>query len=330
MPTIPKKPSDAATSTQNLHQALEKVSKAVEQATDSKGDVSLDDVARELQGDAAARAAFDAIRNDSQFVRTKTRRTSDGCGGSRTYTEEVAPTKLKSAEVRSVLSALLEAKANVDKKDKDGDGKISREELNARGGRGLDDRISDAAIGTVLRGFEREMSQWLSALSRVKTSVDARAEYESMIVDVSKHHAKSKAGREALGWAFRQIFAEGHTLRRGEMDRQLNGAEGSWRSRFMFFGDPGKGHLDDVEIKRFLGTDDLHAFVAERKAEIADLIGGSWEAHWLTGKDIAGSDQLNDPDFKAATERASAGCGGSSSSSSRTTSTRTTSGRSGC
>lgn len=61
----------------------------------------------------------------------------------------------------------------------------------------------------------------------------------------------------------------------------------------------GKGHLTTTEIKELLGTDNLKAFVREKKEAIAERVGGNYETFYLAGKDLPGTD---DPDYADLTD----------------------------
>ena len=62
----------------------------------------------------------------------------------------------------------------------------------------------------------------------------------------------------------------------------------------------------NLKQKRVIQRVDLRAFTKERNAEIEARTGGPYETHFLEGKDLEGSDQLNDPDLQSRSYRS--GC----------------------
>jgi hypothetical protein len=303
MPRITK-PSFPNPATADLKRSLENVRDAVTVATDANGKVDLHDVEAQLQSDAAAKSALDAIRSDDAFAMTELR--SVGCGGG-TQTVQVPTDRLEGSQVQSVLSALVTAKAALDALDTDGDGRIDKGEAAAAGGSALPRVIADAALDGALEGFEAQMDQWASALRSVRYDVDERGRFENYIQDVCGDHAETELGRQALAWGFREVFARGGKRSWDEMNKELKSAETHWLGFFPLFGAPKRNHLSEREIKKHLGTDDLQGFIDATRERIKNDLGGTWEEHWLEGKDIENADQLDDPDFAERTTSSSGG-----------------------
>jgi hypothetical protein len=309
MPRIPNKPDFPNPATAELKQTLEKVKKAVEEATDANGEVSLDEVETKLAGDAAAGAAFDAVREHDGFERTETRTRNVGCGGgTETYEARVGPDKLEGAEVQSVLSALLSARGAIDAKDVNADGRIDKGEAATDGADNLAGEIADAVVELTVDEFESQMDDWAGALRDVRRDIDSRGRYENRIQDVCGNHAETELGRQALAWSFREVFAEGGHLSWDDMHTKLKNAETHFLRFLPLFGSPRRNHLSEKEVKGLLGTSDLQGFIDGKREAIKDMLGGTWEEHWLEGKDLEGADQLDDPDLQGRSAFASSGC----------------------
>lgn len=307
MPRIPNKPSFPNLTPENLKKTLDKVSKAVEEATSADGEVSLDDVAAKLTGDDAALSTLDAIRREDAFERTETR-TSVSCGGdSSTREVRVAPESLQGAEVRSVLTALIAAKSDLDAVDSNADGRISIEEAEVNAGDTLSANLADAVVGEHLGTFESEMDNWAYAIRNVKNDLQIRTGSEVRIEQAARHHTSSSDAAEAVAWSFREMLSKGMYVSVDLLEGELAGAETSWLRFVPLWNEGGPGHLSDNEVKRFLGTDDLRAFAADKKAELETKVGMSW-SDFLAGKDIDGIDQIDDPDVATRTSSRAYGC----------------------
>lgn len=306
MPRIPDKPKFPNPRTSDMKESLDKLKGAFENATKADGKVDLNAVASHIGNDEVAKEALDAIRGNDAFERMEERQYV-GCGGEPLMGKfAVEPKELEGAEVQSVLSALLSAKMKMDKQDANQDGVINKNEADTAQPDTLAGEIADATVGTALEGYEKELFQWSGAINRLKKNIGRRQRFDELIRDAAQKHAETGDGCEALVWAYRSVatmrsnFSPWH-----EMNEELNNAETSFLRFVPFFDAHQPGHLSDKEIKKHLGTSDLKAFVEETKASIASRVGGDYEGHWLTGKDLEGHEQLGDPDIIS---YASAGC----------------------
>jgi hypothetical protein len=299
MPPISNKPNFPNPQTSQIQQDLQRLSQEIERATDGQGEVDLAEVRDRLSGDKTATRALDVIQDEDTFQRTETRTVSAGCGGG-TTTREVAvePTTLKRTEVQSVLDALIAARSKVEVFDNDADGKIGKGEFDQ-----IPDRPSSLAakLATVfadgsVKTYRSEMQAWGDAIRDVRSDISSRNSYESNIVEVAKDHCESLTGAEAVAWAYRDILTTTGRAVWSDMDDALKNAETSWLRFLPFFGDE-RGHLNDKEVKKHLGTDDLREFIADKKAAIESRLGGSYEEVFLKGKDLEGHEHIDDPDL---------------------------------
>src|SRR5688572_30308091 len=158
MPPISSKAPQIPTA--NLTRSLDSLSKAIEKATKADGSVDVRKLETALKSaDPGAKLGLAAIAD--AFVRDKTVWVggSGGCGGSSGYSTTVQekPSSLKPAEVKSVLSALLQARAKVEAFDttkadgkKGKDQQLSPQEAAAAGKIAGDGLAGDIALATLL------------------------------------------------------------------------------------------------------------------------------------------------------------------------------------
>jgi hypothetical protein len=299
MPRIPDKPRFPNPQTSKIQDDLQRLSQEIERATDAQGEVDMAEIRDRLSGDATATKALDVIQDEDSFQRMETRNVSVGCGGG-TTTREVAvePKILKRTEVQSVLDALISARSKVEVFDNDADGKIEKGEFDQIPDRasGLAAKLATVFADGSVSTYRSEMRAWSDAIGDVRSSISQRNAYESNIVDAAKDHCESLTGAEAVAWAYRDILTATGRVGWGEIDEALKNAETSWLRFLPFFGSE-RGHLNDKEVKKHLGTDDLREFIADKKAAIEARLGGTYEAVFLKGTDIEGHEHVDDPDL---------------------------------
>lgn len=316
MPTI-NKPAYPNPSATQLDHKLDRMADALRQAAEADGSVKIEKLEQKVaaSGDQALSNQLDAI--ERSFQRTERSAVTSGCSGSTTREVQVKPKALDPAEVRSVFSALLDAKAKVNSLDSNGDGRIAHDEAGrANGLDGLAGKLASGAVAGTLAAYEQELRAWNSELSTVATSIDARQRTDDRMLEVASHHASTPQATDAILWAYRELlvsaalgktdpWATGDLSNR--LDHALKEAETSFLRFLPFFSSAarGEGHLDDAEVKKFLATDDLTAFAADKKRSVENKVGGEYAFRFLGGKDLPGHDQLADPDFKKVTS----GCG---------------------
>jgi hypothetical protein len=306
MPRI-NKPTFPQLTTADLEKKIDKLGDAIEQATAADGSVDVSKVEDAVSADPTLRSAFEEVKDS--FQRREMRTVSDGCGGGTTRREvDVDPAKLDAGEVRSVMSALLEAKTRVSTEiDKDGDGKLTADETDyPDGGAGLAGEIAGDVASGAVAGWKSEMREWRETITDALESVETRQRTDSRIEEIAGEHAATDLGKEAIVWSYREVLASGRGVDTWHLEDQLDGAERSFLRHLPLFGRAvrGEGHLNDDEVMRFLGTNDLRELIAEKKQAIEQAVGGDYLTHWLEGRDVAGIDQKDDPDF----HRVSTGC----------------------
>lgn len=299
------KPKFPSVSTGDLQGQINKLSDAIHEATvsDANGNASVDmEHLEELvdgMGDAGLSAGVEVIK-DKFTTYEAVERVDTSCGGTYTYNRPIEPESLDPEQVKSVFSALVEAKAKV--ADHLGsDEVLSRDE--AKSAHHLDDNfageLAEAVIDGSVKDFGTHLREWRETVSETYHDQKARERVDDRILDISEFHAESDEGAEALIWAFRAKATDPN----GRFDLfaqedQLEKAETSWLRFVPFIGrDVGRkeNHLSDREVRKHLQTDDLAGFIEEMKAVVEGNV-GDYEAY-LDGKDLPDVEHLNDPDF---------------------------------
>lgn len=263
----------------------------------------------EQSGDAALEKELFWVRSSFETVEKRT--VTGGCGGSYVDDVRVPPERLSAADVQSVRAALVEAKRRIaDRADADSSGRIERGEAERIPALGDDlaGRLADAAVRGVMIDYRAQLAGWQQALNGVADQVDPRRGLHVNIDGRAEQHCETKLGRDAVRWAYRKLAVDDGLSSEdvwGRMDRDLKGAERSLLRFVPFLGGDDHGpHLNDGEVKKLVGRQDLAAFVADTKAAVEAKLGRSWD-DWVAGKDLPGADQLADGDFRRTT---SSGC----------------------
>ena len=306
MPRI-NKPAFTPVPTEDLKKKLDKLGDAIKDATFPDGSVDVARVEDAVANDPSMRDAFEEVKD--QYSRKEMRTVSGGCGGGTERREvEVDPTALDAGEVRNVMSALLDAKTRLSENvDKDGDGLLTGSEvIRPDAGAGHEGRIAADVVNGVTGDWKAELNEWREAVTEAVDKLDTRQDLDARIGDVAGRRAESGLGKEAIVWAYREVLASGGSVDKWDLDDKLKDAETSFLAKLPFFGSTvtDSPHLSDREVAGFLGTSDLAAFVAEKKAAITQSLGADYESSWLAGKDIVGVEQSDDPDF----HRVGGGC----------------------
>ncbi len=290
-------------------EAMEKRLGSVRAADGSVDMAKLEEAVREAR-DPGLEKELSWIKDE--FSTREMRTVTGGCGGSWNEPVDVPPATLDGEQVRSVMSALVEAKRRVaEHADQDGSGHIERSEAqNPDGGPGLAGHLAREAVRDVHVAFHEQLDAWRLALQGAADKVDPRRGLELNIVGQAERHCATALGRDAVQWAYREM-ATRHAISSDDvwtiMDMNLADAERSLLRFIPLFGrDLASGdgpHLDDAEVKRLLGADDLASFAQKAQASVEKRLGMAY-ADWVQGRDIPGADQLEDKDFY----RASSGC----------------------
>jgi hypothetical protein len=301
MPSI-KKPNFNAPRTQDLKKGLDKLEEYVKDVQNNDGTVDMDKLESKVKRSRTdhVKESFEVLKDE--FSRTETRRVSSGCGGSRTRTVSVPAEELTAAETTSVMDALLRAKSRVDNLDANLDGTVDRDEAMDAPRRGLAAKLAKAGVETTVETYLEELGSWRDALADTAEKLEARAEFSEIIDDADEFHAKSKDGKEALKWAYREILVDmgatdwelQDTLY--DLDDALDNAEaGFLRHAPAYRHSTGRGHLSDNELKGFFDTDDLKKLGDKKRDAVLNAV-GDWD-DWVAGADLPGADQVDDPDF---------------------------------
>lgn len=300
MATI-KKPNFPNPTVQELNDSLEQLSKTIQSSKkpDGKVDVAALEHTLDASGNAALELGLDRIKD--AFRRTEMRSFHDGCsGGTVTRPVKVTPKELDAGEVNSVLSAIAQAKSKVNTLDTNHDGKIQQGEAKGAAGlAGLAGKLAEGALAGTLTAYRFELRAWNEALNDVAHSVKDRKSFDGALQSAAKHHAATDLGADAITWAYRDLATQGKSADIWDLKDSLENAETSFLRYIPFFGRNVKtkaGHLSDKETARLLDTSDLASFIEHKKTAVANRIGGGFEKY-LEGKDLAGVDQLADPDF---------------------------------
>lgn len=304
---IKNRPDAKMTSPRAISAGLNQLKKTVEKVETRRGTVNVAKLEKAVMnsGDVVARRALGIIKDE--YGRT-VRRYVSSCGGSRTrVSHQEDPKTLKAAEVKSVIEALIDAKKKVKDFDVDGDGKITRDEYDDISGCGSDlaTRLVDRAVEGKISEYEDLLDEWHDRLIDTHDSIDERVDLDAEISSVASFHAKAKSGAEALEWAFRDLATADDPEAVSEMDDVLTRAETTGRSPLvrMLSGDvrPNgsrkRGHLGNAEIKLLLGVTNLAVYSRNKRAEIAERVGGDYKSYYLAGKDLLGVDDVDFDDL---------------------------------
>lgn len=296
-----------------LGEHLDVMKAKVERATAADGQVDVEKLKAEVSasGDAGLQQGLRAILDQFQRTETIPARVTGGCGtrvtagcGSSPTTRRVDPASLDRGEAASVVSALLHAKMQAGKLDANLDGKIGEAEI------GLSRTVPELA-GAFLRGavhtstaaYEAEAKKWDSAVDEAARRVVLRSLYSEQIDEKASFHAATPDGAEALKWAFREKLVTAPAAdRHAEADRGRaalvgleKGAKDAESSllELLPFWQPSKkaGHLDDVEVRALLRTEDLASFVESKREAVLAKVGGDYDA-WLKGADVPLSEHI--------------------------------------
>ncbi|MBI4815875.1 MAG: hypothetical protein HY791_06445 [Deltaproteobacteria bacterium] len=302
-----QKPAFPNPSTALTKATLDKLEGLVKEVRGADGGVDVQALSAKVatSSDEGLKSGFAAIKD--AFTRSETVTYTSGCGGSTTRRTE--PKSLSANEVMSVLSALVDARQKVDGLDSNHDGKLQGPEADkASELSGLSGGLAKGAVEAQLKSYRSELSKWRDALGQVASSVDDRKRINSDIASLAKHHAATPEGEQAILWAYRDVATLGQGLDVWKLREALENAETSFLKYIPFFGRHAKtaeGHLSNSEVRSLLGCEDLGAFAATKKASTEARIHMSYD-EYLSGKDLPGSTQLTDPDFKRSSYRA--GC----------------------
>ena len=208
-------------------------------------------------------------------------------------------------EVKTLVEVLTQAKARMGDFDANDDGSISWTE-------GIIRPEKDVDAGTKLAGRliqpaqepNAETAQWMATLKQTETTIHERASFDLEQAAAVSATVQTLPGSDAVQWAYREKMLGGDRVGEKELVKVLEGADESFMSR-----NPVLKHftaqiavLDDKEVMKLLGTDDLAKFTAETKARVEAKLGMRF-LDWLEGKDLPGHDQLSDPDYRAKVDR---------------------------
>lgn len=331
-----QKPAFPNPSTSSVQKRLDGLGKAIEKVVEPDGSLEVAKLAKEVQESKDPLAARALRPIEDAFLRERTAPVLNSCGAiisGQTHVISARPEKLDSSEVKSVMQALLAAKAKVGALDTNKDGVLSKHEMSAAAVGGLANALAKAALDDSVSTFRMELSRWNQAVTeKVAAPVELRQSLEESFKAIAEYHAATPQGAEAIMWAYRESFsalqgpaASGlvarvdgtHELEQNsatslrakwDMSEALKNAETSLL-RFVPFlkeGATGKGHLSDAEVRAFVKADDLAQFSASRSAAFEKKLGVDYQG-WLAGKDLDGFEHLADPDFQR-TARVTASC----------------------
>ncbi|TNE46496.1 MAG: hypothetical protein EP343_23095 [Deltaproteobacteria bacterium] len=299
------KPKFPNVTTGDLQSKIDKLGDVVNEATvtgaDGQASVDMERLEHLVgeMGDVALADGVEVIK-DKFTTYEPVERVDTACGGTYTYNRPIEPESLDPEQVKSVFSALIEAKSKVSE-HLGADGVLSPDE--AKSARNLDSdfagELAEVMVDGSVKDYKTQLRDWRETISETFHDQKARERLDDRILDLSEFHAETDEGAEALIWAFRAKATDPD----GRFDLidhrdQLEDAETSWLRFIPFVGrDVGrkKDHLSDREIRKYLDTDNLSGFIEEMKAVVEGQV-GDYEAY-LDGKDLPEIEQLNDPDF---------------------------------
>lgn len=295
MPNI-KKPAYTPPTTADLKKGLDRLEEYVKdvQAPDGSVDMGeLEDKVGRSRTDHV-KAGLDVLKDE--FSRSVT--VSGGCGGSVTRNQPAA--ELDAGEVSSVMDALLRAKSRVDDLDTNADGVVGRDETDDARMRGLSGKLARAGASLAVETYVNELGSWRDAILGVREEVEMRSEVNEVVNSAADYHAETDAGKAAILWAYRDVMTNAPATYDAwdtiyDLDDWLDTAEGGFlRNAPAFNHTAGKGHLSDNELGGYFDTGDLSAFASDKQDTVSARV-GDWD-DWVEGKDLAGIDQVEDPD----------------------------------
>lgn len=309
MPTINKPAFPQGVDANRLSRSLEAIESKVESLKGADGQVDVDKLKEAVADDPVVAEDLGYILDQfDDYVPARAGRPPDslnprpisgGCSGPAVAGWQTSPSELDPGKVSSVMDLLLKVKEEVGQVDRDGDGVISQGEVEqARQGieslPNLEERLVRTALYDAdpdVKAFFDDLSAYKNAKQSFPRTVAARKNASERLEKNARHHAASDTGADALLWAYRSMLVKTSSFGMDVLpDRMNNEAKAAETSVFRFVPFSGvrdaSGHLNDEEIKRFLGTDDLEKFVETKKAEVLGEAGGDWAA-WLDGAGLA-------------------------------------------
>mgnify|MGYP000945074046 CR=1 FL=1 len=167
--------------TADLKRSFDQLEKALDKSTKADGSVDVKKLETALKtADAGAQLGLAAIAD--AFTRERTYTTGGGCGSSSsTRTVQEQPTTLTKTEAKSVLKALLEARARAEAFDtekadgaKGKDGKLSSDEL-ARASLGAGSGLAGELAASALTGAENDATSGLALGQKLAAGLDRAA-----------------------------------------------------------------------------------------------------------------------------------------------------------
>ncbi len=296
-----KKPTFPQITPPQLMRSLDQVIDGVKDAQKADGSLDVDALRAKVADDPVASKNLEAVLDQFEGYVSAERGmppaslnpqpVHSSCSGLTGY--RTNPDTLDGAQVSSVMNLLLRVKSQVAAADGDGDGRVTEAEFMVA--RQAVNTVDDLVEEKLLRSALHESAPEVLAFFQDSASYDSAAKRAALrpsvarrIEQTAQHHAASPAGADALTWAYNAMMVRAPFA--GEvpdrLDRAAQEAETSLARFIPGLNAKGRaGHLSDDEVKSMLGTDDLAAYAAEKKAAVTDAVGGDW-AGWVAGNDI--------------------------------------------
>ncbi len=284
-----QKPQFQQLNVTQLQAKLDQLAKMVDENKSADGSVDTATLEQSVAAadDPALAAAFERVQHDYRRV-VGQRLSADGSSYEPTH---AAPDALAAHEVKSVMGALIDAKAALSAADTNQDGRLDRAEvLSARDQIGASQAagLADAIVLGSRADFEKALSTWLSQSPRAEHEMSTRRALHATVKSAVSRQVQSAEGQAAALWFLRDALVEARIDDRGDAARILDKADDSFWTRL--FG--GKAnHLDDGEIARLVGTADLAGYAAQTAQRLEAKLGQSFLEAWLDGGDLADPSQ---------------------------------------
>ncbi len=272
----------AALNVAQLQQKLGELSKIVEGAAAPGADIDVASLgaAIDAKKDPVLSCAFERV--SQEYARFK--------GDSETLAPQAKT--IPSKDIKTVMSMLIASKQALADIDTNGDGALSREEvLEAR-----HDRYADAgqaiASGAAFGGNlaqEKELAAWLSQTPNSREEISHRkGTYSELQRQVSLTRATPEGKRALTAHLQSFLLNQTHKFQTGlgstsskAMRKTLKSAERNFFVRLF-----GISKLDNAEISKLVGTEDLDGYAKAMDADVQSKFGASFAEVWLEGKDM--------------------------------------------
>lgn len=274
---MPVNPTKYSVPVKDLEARFERLAQLAEEIQGADGSLDLVTLAQKVAalGDQALNDALVSLRVD-------------------TFGKREEPTKkISGADAEGFLATVRATSREVRRMDTNRDGKVDWDEGIAFRSHQTAARGVSVYLESGNKAHNTPSKELVLLVDKARTQVRAREQLDYAITHTTNRHAESKLAREAIIWTMRAQVLEGINANAVNLDRRLGDAETTKRGFFEKIGDFFSGnegpHLNDAEVRTFLGADDLATHVEQMKARVE----GRW-SDYVAGTDIPHADLIDE------------------------------------